>query len=457
MTRRQPTGDRSMDRLYPHILGLLGPMVIEPITGTRHISVSHWLRDFANWPEERRRAWQRARVEEVVAHAAQSVPFYRQMLGSRPDIRAMELGDLPVVDKARIRADEDAFWSADAGRIPHLMKKTGGTTGDPWHYPIDKRTWTHTYAARLHCWEETGYRYGERFVLLGAPPSLVVGATGIKARLRYLLEREVVAVAGMDVDHATSLRRALAATRSRAALWYGYAGTAAAMADSVIAEEIQVVGPRAVVTSSETLQPLWRRSIEAAFSCPVYDQYGCYDGGVVAQTCLRGRFHVAENLSLMEVLDGDRPCPPGVEGDVAVTNLHAQVLPFLRYKVGDRAVLGEGTCPCGRPGLTLERLGGRVWDRLRLGNGTELSPLAFQPLFQELPSVSGWQVVQQGERQLVVRLQVRPTFQPHEQQRIERYVRDRCGEGIEVTSTTSEHLDTTISGKNRVVVRGLES
>ena len=62
-----------------------------------------------------------------------------------------------------------------------------------------------------------------------------------------------------------------------------------------------------------------------------------------------GRFHVAENISLVEILDGDEPCPPGVEGDIVVTNLHAQALPFLRYRVGDRAVLGDGPCPCGLP------------------------------------------------------------------------------------------------------------
>src|SRR5213079_1972579 len=106
----------------------------------------------------------------------------------------------------------------------------GGSTGDPWQYPLDRRAWTHMYAASLHLWERTGYRYGESIVLLGSPPSLHPESVDWKLRVRLLLERRIVSTAGVEIDPATSLERARRAGEAGGSLWYGYASTAAAMA-----------------------------------------------------------------------------------------------------------------------------------------------------------------------------------------------------------------------------------
>lgn len=453
MTKSGPEPVPPPRRLYPHVLGLLAPLAVEPLIGARYLTTSHWLRDYFAWPEERRRSWQLGRLRDVLRHASLHVPFYRSLAGSSASIA---LADLPLVDKARIRADMEAFLSDGWERMPRVAKRTGGSTGDPWQYPLDLRAWTHMYAASLHFWERTGYRYGERIVQLGSPPSLHPESRTPKARLRYLVERRIVAAAGVEIDHAASLQRALAAGEADAALWYGYASTVAAMAAAVAAEGRQVPGPRAIVTTSEPLRPEWRRAIEETFRAPVFDEYGCNDGGVLAQSCPRGRFHVAENVSIVEVLEGGVPCPPGIEGDVVVTNLHARVLPFFRYKVGDRAVLGDGTCPCGHAGITLERLTGREGDRLVLDDGKEMSLPALTHCFWDTRNVRRWQIVQQGSRSLVVRLDAAPEFDPHEAELILRALRLQCGDDVEINITTSEPIERTPGGKHKIVIRAYD-
>jgi hypothetical protein len=65
-------------------------------------------------------------------------------------------------------------------------------------------------------------------------------------------------------------------------------------------------------------------------------------------------------------------------------------------------------------------------------------------------------VVQRSSNHVTIRLDVRPSLRSHEATRIERYVRERCGEGVEVTLTTDEAIETTKGGKNRVVVRAFD-
>jgi phenylacetate-CoA ligase len=320
--------------VYAPVLGVLTRRVIEPVIDARYLTTARWLQEFDRWSEAQRQAWQQDRLAEMLAHAQRQVPFYRQLLAGRSQV---ELLDLPVVDKARMRPAMDAFLSEGWEQMPHINKRTGGTTGDPWRYPLGKNGWTQIYAAALRFREDLGYRYGDRMVLVGTPRSLAPGGTGWKTSLRYRLERRVTTTAGLEVDHATSLRRARLASEAGATLWYGYAGTLAAMAAAVLHEGIQVRPPKAILTSSEILLPEWREQIERAFGVRVADEYGCNDGGVLAQTCTTGRFHLADNLSLVEILDEqERACAPGVEGEIVVTNLHTRVLPFLRYKVGDR-------------------------------------------------------------------------------------------------------------------------
>ncbi len=426
-------------------------VVIEPLVGARYLSTAQWLREFDAWSPERRRSWQRERLRSVLSHAAARVPFYRRLGEAGFDPRTSPLHELPTVDKAQIRDDMGRFLSQGWERMPHLVKATGGTTGDPWRYVLDKQAWGHMYGAALHCREQVGCRYGERMVVLGSPPSLVPGGTSWKATLRSQLERRLVAAAGVEIDPVASLERARQAGKLRAALWYGYAGTLAAMADAVIDAGVHIPPPKAIISTSEMLQPAWRDRIEEAFAAPLFDEYGCNDGGVLAQTCRRGRFHVADSLSLIEVLDEGQACPPGVEGDVVVTNLHARVLPFLRYRVGDRAVAGEGPCPCGQPGTTLERVAGRQGDRVRLPDGVELSAVAFGHVFKQTPGVRRWQVVQENPTHLTVRIEGTGGFDPSQEELILSYFQERCG-GVLVRITMSETIERSPAGKHKVVV-----
>jgi phenylacetate-CoA ligase len=432
--------------LYPHALSVATRRVIEPLLKAPYLSIAVWLREFSSWSPGQRRDWQARRLEDVLSHAACHVPFYRDLARSG----GLQLEALPIVDKTLIRSSSDAFHS-DL-QLPSVVKRTGGTTGDPWRYELDRRSWAHIYGAGIHFWELLGCRYGERVVILGTPPSLIPGATGWKGRLRRAVERRVHSSTGINTGHDASVAHARAASASGAVLWYGYASMFAGMADAVAAEGLSLPGPRAIVTTSEPLLPDWRARIERVFGVPVYDQYGCNDGGVLAQTCSEGRFHVADNVSLVEVFDGDSPCAPGVEGELVVTNLHARVVPFLRYRVGDRAVMGEGTCPCGRTGTTLELIAGRTGDRLRLAGGAELSLPGLTTAFWDAPNVRRWQLVQPELGRIRVRLELADNFDAVEAARLEAALRKRCGNAVAIELVVDEPFELTPAGKLQVVI-----
>ncbi len=446
---------RRRSGLYPRLLGHATRLLIEPALRAPYLSTVDWLHAFYGLPSDQRQKWQRARLEEVLAHATSDVPRYRSRAGSG---NKLILADFPVVSKDVIRQNMTSFLSATRPLPPYVAKWTSGTTGECWSYPLDKRAWTQTYAAWLFFLGLTGYHYGE--------PVAVVGPHGARGRtqptplglLRELAERRQVVRSGADLGTATSERRVLEASRRESALWYGYPGILAAMARAVADREgrgrpLAVKRPRAIVTSGEMLHPEWRLQIEQAFGAPVYDQYGCNDGGVLTQSCSAGRFHIAENLSLVEVLQDGQPCAPGVEGSITVTNLHAFVLPFLRYDTGDLGSLGVGTCPCGRPGQTLEAVRGRAWPSVLLPDGREINSLDLSLELIDAPHVRRIQLLQRDPNELRVRLDVSPGFNAAEEERIRTFMSLQCQHALHVTVLTDEEMELTSGGKHPFVIR----
>ncbi len=137
--------------------------------------------------------------------------------------------------------------------------------------------------------------------------------------------------------------------------------------------------PELVACTAEALYDHERKVIGAAFECPVVNEYGSRDAGLIAHESPGGALRVAAEHVVVEV---DQPRPDGV-GDLLVTNLDAYGMPLLRYRVGDRASLG--------PAL--------------VGRGNKLvHSLAPIYVLREIPGIRQFKVVQYPDRSLEIQL-----------------------------------------------------
>lgn len=328
------------------------------------------------WPHDQMRAWQAARLAELVEHALRHVPYYRERLSTRSGgglrIRDMdELSALPVLSKDDVRDAGEAMFATDRERAVRTCA-TSGSTGRPLVIAQDRVTeqWVRAAQRRAFRWFHVD-PLEPRVFLLSAPQS---GRVKLRARA---------------IDLATGRRlfqfHDLSPERMRevAAFIREYRPSFVTAYPSVLhrlcwvcAEDgidLRDAGVRLLHTQSEALADIHVESFRRVFGdVPVLNEYGCVEVGAMAHSCPHGRLHPAHDSVVVEVVDDDgRPVGPGESGRVLLTPLHARAMPLLRYDVGDRAVLApEDRCPCGRfAGLPLiERLDGRTFDRI-LGVG----------------------------------------------------------------------------------------
>ena len=277
---------------------------------------------------------------------------------------------------------------------------TGGSTGVPLRTAHDSRVPTLALAWRMYSW-------------WGVQPwddLARVGRWGfgrfetVRNRLQWWPSRQIYLDARLlDRDSMRKFHRAI--VRTRPALIEGYVGAVLEFADFLDSEGLTIPTPAAIATSAAPLPPSARRRLESVLGAPVYDEYRGSEALWMAGECrMQTGLHIFADARRIEVVDPHgRSLPAGEVGDIVVTDLTNRVFPIIRYRLGDRGALMDGTCECG---VTLPRMAqpeGRAIDILRLPSGAGLSHTT--AMFAKHPgSVRLFQVHQTADYSIAVRV-----------------------------------------------------
>jgi hypothetical protein len=162
----------------------------------------------------------------------------------------------------------------------------------------------------------------------------------------------------------------------------------------ILDENIRDIRIPLAITSGETLLASQRDTIERAFGCRVFDQYGCTELAFFAAEGACGRMHLSPDYSVLEIVDdAGNPLPPGRSGHVIGTSLINDAQILLRYRVGDVATLDPDACGCGSPLPVLRSVEGRAMNAIVLPDGHRLYRIG--DVASRIPSVKQCQVVQE--------------------------------------------------------------
>ncbi len=283
-------------------------------------------------------------LRRVVAHAYETVPFYRRRFDeagvSPADIRGhADLVKLPLLTRDDMRAHFDELRSTGPPGRAMREGHTSGTTGTPLTVGYDHDTVWMTYAVFDRHYRWAGCRFGrggDRMAV--ARGNVIVPLTQTAPpfwRVNSVQNQLLLSSFHLSRTNLPAYIEALRAYQP--AVVDGYPSTL-----YVLAKYLQTVGEtlpvRAAITSSETLYDFQRALIEERFACRVFDYYALAERVVFSGECEahEGR-HVAMEYGIAEVVDDDgRPCPPGVEGRLVGTSLHNLAMPLIRYVTNDR-------------------------------------------------------------------------------------------------------------------------
>jgi phenylacetate-CoA ligase len=236
----------------------------------------------------------------------------------------------------------------------------------------------------------------------------------------------------------------------RSVLVYGYVSALVDVAAHVLDTGIRIANVRAVMTSAEKLHEPQRRSLEQAFGCKVYDQYGSREVPGIASECASGGMHLLTHSAYVEFV----PDTDSGLNRLVVTCLTNRTMPFLRYEIGDYATPLEGNCPCGR-GFPLMRMDiGRMVDCLVAPGGKRMYGTFFVRQMYGLNGVEAFQFRQREASHIDLFVVRGPVFGDAEGQRLASIVKnlERDLPGVGVSMCYVPEIPKTQGGKHRHVV-----
>jgi len=370
----------------------------------RLLTTCYRLKRFQTLEMEAIKQYQMVRFKTLVHQAYARVPMYREFYKAchfHPSSLSTHYEDMervPVISKNVIRSFPlskrvDPRWTGK-----NILKETtSGSTGKPieiWNNRTQGLIQTLKCIRFLYAW---GYSMFDNTIQLWGdirhPKTSPVQKIGLFNRRLFSIKddmsKNLIALGKTRCDVLSSTRSSLES-----------------LADALETAEIDLK-PKLLVSEGEIITDEHRRRFQAVFGCKTIEIYGCAETGNIAWECPeKGNLHtdmetVAVNYDNVEINSAGQKT-----GAVVVTNLENNVMPFIRYNLGDSIVLPENTrCGCGRTLEVLGRVQGRDEDVISY-KGEKYSWHYFYSYFKDYSYIRQYRIIQatSGRIRFVIQL-----------------------------------------------------
>ena len=337
---------------------------------------------------------QERKLQELLAYAARSSPFYREWFARHhidtTSIRTVdELSIIPPTTKEDLQRRNDDFLCVGRDRIAEYMS-TSGTLGSPVTIAL-----THNDLDRLADNEYHSFLCAD-------------GSAGDVYQLMLTLDRQFMA----GIAYYSGIRR-LGAGVIRlgpgvpALQWQTISRLKPTVLVAVPSFILKLISfakennidlnqssVKKAICIGENIRPpdfslnILGKKIADAWNIRLYSTYASTAMQTAFTECGEGKGgHLQPELLIVELLDdNDQKVGPGIRGEVTITTLGIEGMPLIRYKTGDICTYSDQPCACGRTSLRLSPIIGRKQQMIKF-KGTTLYPPALFELLNEMEEV----------------------------------------------------------------------
>lgn len=435
-------------------------MVSSALLQSTHPQLCGHLRELVQtqwWSTDRVEALHRERLSRLLRHAVTNVPRYRELAAangwSPQDVGHEHLSAFPLITKTVMTDEQGTFLADNARAQDRIADSTGGSSGVWFGFYYDRRQKEHRRATDLFSRTLTGWRLGDPIAVVWGHRGDYAAAMTTRARLADIWMHRRIFLNAYDMDHAQLERYAQELERHRPRMILGYASSLAFLAEYLRRRGGHTIRPAGIVSSAETLSDEQRSVIEAVFGCPVLNRYGSREFSNIAQQCEQVcGLHVFATRIHVEVLRPDGfPCAPGERGEIVITDLINDVMPFIRYRTGDLGVPAKQHCPCGRGLPVLAAVEGRVSEIIVGPNGKYYSCQSPRLFGADIPGIAQMQVIQDEIASIEIRIAPDASWGEASRNLLVERMRGLLGE-VSVTVTLVEAIPPAPSGKYRFTI-----
>lgn len=329
------------------------------------------------------------KLKMLLIHCQNHVPYYQNIfktLDFHPERinHIDEIKQLPILEKKDIVLHFDELKTVGK-KIPFYSSRTSGSTGVPLRILNDYNSISYNIASCIRALRWWNLDYGMKEVRFWGRD---VSNADYFLRVTDWFLRNKMVLSVLDLDNEIMYKHYKKLSNFKPEIIYGNPSAIYIFSRFLAENKLNTtkLGIKAVVSTTEVLHSYQRQFIHSVFQCPVINEYGATEAGIIAYECPQHRMHLNSDNIIIEMIPSQMDDKQNGFGDIVLTNLNNYMMPMIRYKIGDRGNVLADECTCGIRLPLLDVFVGRDCDTIVLEDKELPGAVLFGRLGNELMS-----------------------------------------------------------------------
>lgn len=336
----------------------------EYLFGKKFREIRKYIKDTEFLSREKLLEIQLSRLREMLIYSYNNVPYYRRLFDKHGiKVEKIESCDeirkIPLLDRQQVKENFETLQSTSFKKSLRSYATTGGTSGQPLKFYIDKARSSIEWAFLTYIWERIGYRLNDKRLVLR-------GEVIKNNRNKLWLYDPLLNQLSLSTFHMTeeNLWNYLGLIQDFGPKFiHGYPSAIIVLAQFIRQNNITLKFKlKGIISISENIIKAQREYIEDTFKTRFFSFYGHSEKLILAAECEKSNlYHVQPQYGFAEIIDskGEPVVEEGQVGELVGTGFINHAMPFIRYRTGDIVEYTSRQCECGRDYLLLKTIRGR--------------------------------------------------------------------------------------------------
>lgn len=348
------------------------------------------IRRFERLPEKAQRAEQQLRLQKLLRHAYETVPFYRQQFDQADfhpaDARIDRPLPLPVLTREHVRLASNSLLSKAYKPIDLRAAFSSVPAGVPVRFYRDVEGVRNKVALKLKMDTWSGFHMGDSVMMLwgaNCGPSRESNWQWRTFEGVFMRQNPVPAgQVGNDILDRLRWRY----ERQRPKVLYGRSTVLVAFA-AFLQERGVRHRPQTVIATADVLDAQNRRLLKSVFKTVPFVYYGNQDVGMIGAECSEHEgmhFHPLGSYVEFDPIGVSRE---GAVYRLLVTDLLNYGQPFIRYDTEDCVTLAPQSCSCGRWFPLVDQVLGRIVNGAVYANGNPVPDVTLHETVRKMQPI----------------------------------------------------------------------
>ena len=336
-------------------------------------------------------------VKKNLIFCYEQIPYYKKLfneVGFKPkNMNSLtEMQGIPYLTKDRIRENFDQLTNPSITKSDYQIHSTSGSTGQKLLFKLPKSLLYETNAAFI-------YRFYGIYGIKPKDKRVTIGGRKFTNKEPYWVvnyfENQLLVSSHhlQDENIFTILKRI---EKFKPKFFQGHPNSIFRLATYVTKNSLILnINLKAIFTTGESLTESNRKIIQAAFNTRVYQQYGSGESCFSAQETKDQKNYLLNYEHGYVELIGDKEYK-----EVVVTSLQNNVMPFVRYKLGDYVLPSKQNQKYSKVPLPYlcSKVMGRIDDIVKDSKGNEVLPVVIRMTLKTfLKDGTNYQLIQIGK------------------------------------------------------------